>query len=368
MTDTSPNTGPNTGPLRIGFAGGNATRGWARDAHLPAIRALPGLAVGAVSARDQSLADEAAAVFGAPVAYGDTLAMVRDPGIDIVAVTVKVPEHRAIVLAAIAAGKHVYCEWPLGRDLAEAEELAAAARASDVHVAIGLQGTHAPAIRHAARLVREGAIGRPLNLRVVSPTAGWANEAPPFYAYLQDKRNGATLSSIAGGHTIAVIEAIVGPYADLSAINSILRDTVRISGTDEVVQRTCPDHVLAIGRHANGCVSSLEVLGGLPNTPFLFELRGTEGALTVSGHHAGGFQVSDLTVTATPAAAPQSAHVVAGLAGGPINVAESWAAFEADIRAGTRTVPDFETAVRLTRVLDAIDTAADTGGRVTIAD
>ena len=351
-------------PLRIGFAGANAARGWARDTHLAAIRALPDLEIGAISARDQSIADAAGELFGTTRTYGDTLAMVRDPEIDIVAVTVKVPEHRAIVLAAIAAGKHVYCEWPLGRDLAEAEELAAAARASDVHVAIGVQGAHAPAVRQAARLVREGAIGRPLNLRVVSPTAGWADEAPPFYAYLQDKRNGATLSSIAGGHTLAVIEAIVGPYADLSAINSILRDTVRISGTDEIVARTCPDHVLAIGRHESGCVSSLEVLGGQPDTPFLFELRGSGGTLSIRGHHAGGFQVSDLAVTTTPAADSQPAPVVAGLKGGSINVAEAWAAFAADIRADTRTVPDFETGVRLTRLLDAIDESAETGRRI----
>ena len=118
-------------PLRIGFAGANAERGWAKDAHFPALKALPGLAVHAVSARTQEIADAAAAAFGAAKAFGDSLAMARDPDIDIVAVTVKVPEHRQIVLAALEAGKHVYCEWPLARDHAEAgrnDELNRAAR------------------------------------------------------------------------------------------------------------------------------------------------------------------------------------------------------------------------------------------------
>ena len=353
-------------PLKLAFAGANAGRGWARDAHLAAIRAIPDLEIAAVSARTQDLAESAAGVFSAPKAYGDSLEMVRDPAIDIVAVTVKVPEHRAIVLAALAAGKHVYCEWPLGRDLAEAEEMAAAARAAGSHSAIGTQGVLAPAVRHAAKLVREGAIGTPLNLRVLSPTAGWAAEAPAFYAYLQDKRNGATLSTIAGGHTLAAIEAIVGAYEDVSAQNSILQREVRITGTGETVARTCPDHVLAIGRHAGGCVSILEVFGGTPDVPFKLELRGSAGKLEITGHHPGGFQVGHLDVTATPAAAPQPAPAVAGLAGASINVAEMWTCFVADIRAGTRTMPGFDDAVRLTRLLDAIDTASDTGCRVSL--
>lgn len=46
------------------------------------------------------------------------------PEVDVVVVTVKVPRHSAIVREAIAAGKHVCCEWPLGNGLDEALELA----------------------------------------------------------------------------------------------------------------------------------------------------------------------------------------------------------------------------------------------------
>ena len=226
-------------PLRIGFAGANAERGWAKDAHLGAISAVPDLIVQAVSARTQEIADGAKALFGAASAYDDSLALARDTQVDIVAVTVKVPEHRAIVLAAIAAGKHVYCEWPLGRDLAEAQEMADAARAAGVHVCIGLQGGNSWAVRHAAQLVKGGAIGRPLSLRVVSPTGGWGAESPPNYAYLQDKSNGATLSTIAGGHTLSAIEAVIGAFTEVTARASILLDSMTLMGSEETVIRTC---------------------------------------------------------------------------------------------------------------------------------
>ena len=354
-------------PLNVAFAGANAERGWARDAHLPAIRALPGLTLYAVAARDQQLADAAARSFDALRAYGDALEMVRDPAVDIVAATVKVPEHRAIVLAALAAGKHVYCEWPLGRDLAEAEEMAAVARASGVHAAIGLQGANSAAVRHAARLVQDGVIGPLLSLRVVSPTAGWGVESPAHYAYLQDKTNGATLSTIAGGHTLAAIEAVVGAYRDVSALNSVLVPKMRLSGTDRSVARTSPDHVVVIGRHASGCVSSLEVLGGAGDDVFLFDLRGEKGSIRLEGHFPGGFQAGNLTVTATVPMPPPPDAASADLVGPSQNVSQLYARLEGDIRTGSFTVPDFDRAVRLTRLLDAIDLASHEGRRVIIA-
>lgn len=352
--------------FRIGLAGANASRGWARDAHIAALRALPGLSVHAVSARTQSIADEAKSFFGAASAYADSLELARDPSVDIVAVTVKVPEHRAIVLAAIAAGKHIYCEWPLGRDLAEAKEMADAARAAGVHVAIGLQGANAAAMRHAAQLVSEGVIGRPLTLRVVSPTAGWGAESPAHYAYLQDKRNGATLATIAGGHTLAAIEAVVGDYADVTALASIVQGEMKLSGTDETVPRTCADHLLVSGRHVGGCVSSLEVVGGVTNVPFEFIVRGTTGTLAITGGHPGGYQAGRLVVTTSPESPAQPLDAARGLDGPSANVAELWARFCEDIRAGTRTVPDFDRAVRLTRLLDTIDASSDLGRRLPV--
>ena len=353
-------------PLRIGIAGANAQRGWARDAHIAALRALPGFAIQAVSARTQDIADEAKVFFGAVSGYDDSLALARDPDVDIVAVTVKVPEHRAIVLAAIAAGKHVYCEWPLGRDLDESRELAAAAAAAGVHVAIGLQGANSLAVRHAAKLVHDGAIGRPLSLRVVSPTGGWGAESPPHYAYLQDKRNGATLSTIAGGHTLAAIEAVVGDYRDVSALASIVQGEMRLSGTSETVARTCADHLIVTGRHASGCVSSLEVVGGVADVPFEFIVRGTAGRLTITGGHVGGYQAGRLVVSTNPASSAQPDAAAPALDGPPANVAEMWSRFAADIRSGTHTVPDFQRATRLTLLLDMIDASSDEGRRISV--
>jgi predicted dehydrogenase len=345
-------------PLRLGIAGANVERGWARDTHFPALAALPQYVVQAVSARSKDIADTAAAQFGVPTAYADSVAMAQDPAVDVVVVTVKVPEHQAIVKAALEAGKHVYCEWPLARDLAEAQELAALARKAGTHVVIGLQGAYSQAVQQAARLVQQGVIGPLLNLRVISSTAGWGTASPAHYAYLQDKKNGATLETIAGGHTLAMIEEVVGAFTEVSARATTLRKEMQVLGTDEVVIRTCADHLMIHGLHEGGCVSSVEIVGGSLD-PLVFELRGKKGTLSIRGDHPGGFQCARLELSINDDPIPPAAPVIKDeLEGAPINVANLYESLSRDIGTGNRTCPDFERAVRLTRLLDTIDKAS----------
>jgi predicted dehydrogenase len=288
--------------------------------------------------------------------------LVRDPGVDLVVVTVKVPEHRGVVLPALAAGKHVYCEWPLGRDMAEAQEMAAAVP-QGVHAVVGLQGVFAPAIRAVAKLVRDGALGRLQLLRGFGSAAAWGAESPPHYAYLQDKSNGASLETIGGGHTLASLEALAGAYVEVDARNSILRKKVRVTGTDEFVDRTCADHMLVTGLHERGCISTLEVIGGSPDRPAQFELIGDKGWIRVTGTVPGTCQIAKLAVEASFPIDPIPEPVAPHLVGPPANIAETYAMLARDLAEGSFTVPDFDRAVKLTRLLDAIDRASDDGIR-----
>jgi len=73
---------------------------------------------------------------------------------------VKVPDHYVPVMAAIEAGKHVYCEWPLGRNTDEAARMLTAAERKGVRHAVGLQGQVSPAIDYMKDLIADGYIGR----------------------------------------------------------------------------------------------------------------------------------------------------------------------------------------------------------------
>src|SRR3954468_13802142 len=113
--------------LGVGIIGVSPARGWAATAHIPALRALPNYELRALSAHSAESARAAGETFGVGAVFSDHEQLVTQPDIDIVAVTVKVPHPRALVSAALAAGKAVYCEWPLGRDLDDARAMAALA-------------------------------------------------------------------------------------------------------------------------------------------------------------------------------------------------------------------------------------------------
>ena len=123
----SPGSAVTQNQIRVGIIGANAKRGWAKVSHIPAINGIPGLKLAAVATRNEESARLAAESFGADQWYSDPLAMIRDERIDLITISVKVPAHRELVLAALEAGKAVYCEAPLGRSVAEAEEMAGAA-------------------------------------------------------------------------------------------------------------------------------------------------------------------------------------------------------------------------------------------------
>src|SRR5205807_1926290 len=184
--------------LGVGIIGVSPTRGWAATAHIPALRALPNYEIRALSAHSDELARAAGDVFGVSTVFSDHEQLVAQPDIDVVAVTVKVPHHRELVTAALAAGKAVYCEWPLGRDLDDARAMAALAAQRRVRTVVGLQARQAPAIEFVQHLLRDGYVGEVLSTTMVGlstpgDVVGQSN------AYMLDKKNGANLLTIAVG-------------------------------------------------------------------------------------------------------------------------------------------------------------------------
>src|SRR5213595_4010527 len=145
--------------LGVGIIGVSPVRGWAATAHIPALRALRSYEIRALSAHNAESARAAGEVFGISAVFSDHEQLVTQPDIDLVAVTVKVPHHRELVTAALTAGKAVYCEWPLGRDLDDAQAMAKLASERDVRTVVGLQGRQAPAIQFVQELLDDGYVG-----------------------------------------------------------------------------------------------------------------------------------------------------------------------------------------------------------------
>src|SRR6184192_2262433 len=149
--------------LGVGIVGVSPVRGWAATAHIPALRALPNYEIRALSAHNAESARAAGEVFGVSAVYSDHEQLVAQPDIDMVAVTVKAPHHRELVSATLAAGKAVYSEWPLGRDLDDARAMATLAAEKEVRTVVGLQARQAPAIEFVQHLLIDGYVGEILS-------------------------------------------------------------------------------------------------------------------------------------------------------------------------------------------------------------
>jgi len=162
--------------------------------HVPAVNGLPGLKLAAVATSSEQSAREAAEAFGADRWFSDPFAMIRDDRIDLITISVKEPAHRELVLGALNAGKAVYCEAPLGRTVAETEEMVSTV--GSLHTAIGLQGRLNPSLRRAAQLISSGELGRPLSARIVSSNVGFGAELPSSYDYFNKTTSGASLLTI----------------------------------------------------------------------------------------------------------------------------------------------------------------------------
>src|SRR5206468_6318334 len=139
--------------IRVGIIGANPDRGWAAQAHIPALKSLSGdFEITALSTTRRESADAASKLFGVPLAFDNHQELVNSPAVDVVAVTVKVPYHLELATAALDAGKAVYCEWPLGNGLKEAETLAALAKKKGALAVAGLQARSAPSVAYVRDL------------------------------------------------------------------------------------------------------------------------------------------------------------------------------------------------------------------------
>jgi predicted dehydrogenase len=365
---------PSRPPVRIGVIGATPARGWGTAAHLPALAALEEFEVTAVSTTRLTTARATAEVFGIPLAFADDDELISHPDVDAVAITVKVPEHDRLIRAALAAGKHVFSEWPLGVDLGQATALAELARASGVRHIVGLQGYHAPGARFVRELIERGDIGPPLSVSVVAAGGPAGRRTPQANLYATDVAAGATVLSISTGHLLATLARAVGEFRQLSGVVALINTETTVIETGQIVPVTSPDQVVLAGRLENGAAASVAVQGGSASVTPGFELRivGAEATLVVRPATPGGIHITDWAVLiARPDGSVADLPVPARLrpvpeavpAGPPRNVAVLYREFARAIGDGLPATPDFGTAVRYHQLLEHIQRASDTGTR-----
>jgi predicted dehydrogenase len=348
-----------TADLRIGIIGVHAERGWARESHAPAVRAVDGLELAGVAGRDAAAAERAAAAVGAARAYRDPAELIADPAIDIVTVATGVPAHRDLILAAATAGKHVVTEWPVGVSAAETAEIVTATTA--VHTAVGLQARRSPAVVRAVELISAGRIGRVTAIEALSTTAAFGPVLGERDAPLELPATGMNLRTIHTAHTLDLIGHLGGGLGETTATGSIQYPHPAVEGAagHETLTRTLPDRIHVDGATHTGATFSAEIVGGrpVPFAPFRLTVLGEDGTIELVGGAPRGFQTSELRLLVDGVDEPTDAPAP-GLGASAVNVAGVYAALRDDIRSGARgaaaTTPGFDAALELAHRIESL--------------
>jgi predicted dehydrogenase len=233
--------------------------------------------------QDEAKAVAAAAAFGFARATSDWEALVSDPAVDLVSITTPNRLHAPMALAAIAAGKHVWCEKPLATGLSDAIAMTRAAEAAGVHTMVGFNYLKNPMIELARDIVRSGEIGDITGYRGIHAEGFMADPSTPFSWRCEQQEAGGALADI-GSHALAMARALLGEvesvFGQLDTVHSV-RPTLDGKSRPVHIDDQAAMLVRFVGRPFTATISTSWLATGR-DMQLEFELSGTKGALVFS--------------------------------------------------------------------------------------
>jgi len=279
------------GVIGMGWMGGVHSRAYRQAAdRFPEGALDPHLVICADEVEER--AREAKARFGFDQATGDWRQVVAHPEVQVVDIAAPNRLHLEIALAAAAAGKHLFCEKPVGRSPQETARIAGAARAAGVLSWVGYNYRWAPVVQHGLELIRKGALGRLTHYRGRF-FAGYASNPKGVLSWrFQREEAGSGVLGDLMSHVVDMAQMLAGPIAEVVGNCECFIPSRPLAvpgkGTHFSVGGEGPmgevgneDYAGALVRFAGGAHGSLEVCRVIqgPQCQMAFEVHGTEGAL-----------------------------------------------------------------------------------------
>jgi predicted dehydrogenase len=368
-------------------------------AHLPALKSLPELFdVVAVCTTHMASAQESAHHFGVPHAFDSVERMLNElPEIDIVCVSVRPDLHHRVAMTALAAGKHVYCEHPLGVTTQQAREMRDLARQKGLKTIVGHQSHYEPPSLHMAELVQDGFIGRPLSFSHAIFVANHIMPRPSHRQWLFQSDKGGHSAYRSGASLERIAATLRRDVTEISA--DIKMQVAERAATDRagVIRGDQPDNLNFLLRLEDGVIGTLQYSAtAWFGSGTRYELYGTEGMLllqsdrtpeewskeTGRGDPTRGelklfgarVDVERLLKEQLPPERlqkefreieiPDRHTYVSGFHPGQsaFGTAQAWHAFAAAIHDGSECHPNFDDVLKIHQVLDAAEASDRRGG------
>ncbi|QIB64284.1 Gfo/Idh/MocA family protein [Kineobactrum salinum] len=268
------------GMIGTGFMGKAHALAWRNAATLFPLPLQPVALL--LAEQDAALAATRAAELGFVRSTGNWRELVADPEVDVVDICTPNDMHYPMAMAAIAHGKHVYCEKPLGLNVAQSREMAAAAASAGVRTMVGFNYAKNPIAALARQMIQQGEIGRLLHFRgthtedyLADPnrSGGWR--------ILRERAGMGALGDLC--HIVSLALLLAGDIEELCADLQVVIPTRPAGpvGREAPTQVENEDQAHALVRFASGAIGTLEcsrVAWGRKNG-LTWEINGSEGSL-----------------------------------------------------------------------------------------
>ncbi|MGA0566858.1 Gfo/Idh/MocA family protein [Rathayibacter sp. KR2-224] len=278
------------GLVSVGWMGRAHSRAYRNvREHYPELPVRPRLVVAA----DVVEANRADAVdlLGFERAVSDYREVIDDPAVQAVSICAPNHLHREVALAAAAAGKPFWIEKPMGRGLAESDDIARAVAEAGLVTAVGFSYRNPPAVAKARRLIESGRLGRITNVRV-SFLADYSSEPEDAltWRFIRDRAGSGVYGDLLS-HGFDLASHLVGSIAEVSAVQdtfiaqrptvtgTAIGHTATATGAPAAVENE--DYAAVLARFENGALGVFEssrVAVG-PRAEYVIDVYGTEGSL-----------------------------------------------------------------------------------------
>jgi len=317
---------------------------------------------------NDDVAAKAAKALGFARSTGDWQALIADPAVELVDITAPNVFHKPIALAAIEAGKPVYCEKPLAPNALEAKQMVDAAERKGVKTAVGFNYLKNPMVMLAREIVASGEIGEVISFRGIHAEDYMTDPLAPF-TWRLDAAGGHGVVADLGSHIISIARFVVGPIESLvGQLKTVTSRRPVAPGTTEMRAVEVDDEARALVRFATGATGSIEASWVAAGRKMMlaFEVTGSKGTVVVDHER---FNELHLYTTGQPHGREGFKTILAGphhdsykefcpapghqLGFNDIKTIEVKALITA-LAGGAPFQPDFREAWEIQRVVDAI--------------
>ncbi len=342
--------------------------------------------------RDAAALEQARHTLGWEEVETDYHALVCRPDVDAVDVTAPSDFHKPIVMAALAAGKHVFCEKPLALNLADAREMLAAAQKAGVRHQIGFNYRFAPAVQLTKRLIDEGRLGQIFHFRglflqdwIIDPTF------PMVWRLNRDICGSGSLGDL-GAHVIDLAHYLVGSIHTVTGMSKtfvkqrpVVTSMTGLSGKADadapLAEVTVDDATMFCCEFDSGAMGTFEATRfaqGNKNA-MSFEINGSKGSVRFYLERMNELQFFDATapagqqgfavIQATEPGHPYADHwwPTGHVIGFEHTFVHELYEFAQAIAQGRPATPGFEDGVAVAQVLDAVDRSIERRAWVDVA-